>query len=389
MDIYQSPKIIFPHIMKTGGTTVNNYLQNFFHQNEVLYDASVWDELKTVSFEHIEKARFVRGHFEQTITDFFGPHNGFEIIGLLRNPVQRVISHYWHLMKAPDIDPAYNFIRERNLSVEEFVNSPECAFIASNYQVSMYGAGQPVGAETPPDTDSLRKAKEHIDRCCVVGVTEELDGFIHNLAEHFGFASTPPELGKNRSYRSQMDLSDELVNTIERMNALDLELYDYVLHRISEQKIKPKQKITPLGIDESGFLRWNADEPFSGTGWGDLQRAEPVHRWSLSPTATLDITRNYHGSMLGFLAIERFVADEQEDSLCVYINNDKVKLQRVQLDGSKGQHYFFQVPPSPEKAMELRFELEHLIAFSQIDPNATSHMPRGLALIGIGFDPFD
>ena len=73
----------------------------------------------------------------------------------------------------------------------------------------------------------------------------------------------------------------------------------------------------------------------------------------------------------------------------VFINEDEVALRRWQRKGEEGLIYFFRVPPSHEEHMEMRFELDQLISFAQVDPRSTSHLPRGLALTGIGFDPLN
>ena len=173
------------------------------------------------------------------------------------------------------------------------------------------------------------------------------------------------------------------------MNALDMELYEHALRKIADTKIAQRRKVHPIAINEAGFARWNAHEPFSGTGWGDLQRGEPRHRWSTQNASTLMVARGYSEKMRGFLAIDRFVASSQSDKLSLFLNGERVKLDRIQEKGQKGHRFSFEVPPSSDKELELRFELDPLMSFSNVDKNSKDTTPLGFALVGLGFDPVD
>ncbi|NVE95956.1 sulfotransferase family 2 domain-containing protein [Altererythrobacter lutimaris] len=388
MESFTPPKIVFPHIMKTGGTTVANYLHDFFHEEQVLYEASTWAELNDVTFDRLQMVRFVRGHFFHAITDVFGPQNGYEIIGLLRHPVARVRSHYWHLMRAPEIAPAHKFVRNEELTFEQFVHSPKCRFFTANYQTRNYGCGLDFKVDATPDKQHLQLAKQFLDRCSVIGVTEDLDTFVESLAAHFGLPSTPTVLGKNRSYAGETEMSDELIDTIKNLNSLDMELYAYAQERIASQTIKAKPKLNPLAINQSGFMRWNVDEPFSGHGWSDLQRTKVRHRWSIANTSSLTIERNYSGRMAGFISLHRFVHDQQQSVLKVFLDDKQVDLKPVQFKYREGILYTFEVPKSSAGEMELRFEVETLMSFAEVNKNSNDKTERGLAITGVSFVPF-
>lgn len=42
-----------------------------------------------------------------------------------------------------------------------------------------------------------------------------------------------------------------------------------------------------------------------------------------------------------------------------------------------------------EVHIEMRFELDHMMSFTKVDPRSNSKMKRGLALTWIGLDPAD
>ena len=134
-----SRKIVFPHIMKTAGTSLISWIQRHYYVDEILYSASVWLELRGKPRRELEAKRFVRGHFGSRILNVFGEHNGFTAIALLRDPVERIISHYWHLKNAPD-QLNFEFARDPAFTFEAYLEHPETQYLISNYQVGSYSA---------------------------------------------------------------------------------------------------------------------------------------------------------------------------------------------------------------------------------------------------------
>ena len=127
-----SGKIVFAHIMKTGGTTVAQWIQRHYECSEILSGASSWKELKSMPRHVFGPIKFVRGHFGSGILEVFGEHNGFAPIALFRDPLERVISHYWHLKHAENL--RFPFAKEPGFAVEDFLEHPQLQYIVSNYQ---------------------------------------------------------------------------------------------------------------------------------------------------------------------------------------------------------------------------------------------------------------
>ena len=88
--------------MKTGGTSLNQWIQRHYCFDDILFEASLWRELWPIPAAKLKQKRFIRGHFGSYIAHYFKPTEGFFYITLLRNPVERVVSHFWHVKRATD-----------------------------------------------------------------------------------------------------------------------------------------------------------------------------------------------------------------------------------------------------------------------------------------------
>lgn len=253
---YMSEKIVFPHVMKTGGTAIIVWIQRHFYFDEILWEASVWPELIQLHPKAFEHKKFVRGHFGSGILNVFGAHNGFTSITLLREPVERAISHYWHLKYAPDSESSLAFVKEASFTLEDFLEHPATHHIVSNYQTANFsaiiGATQEVADEphVSPELSPLNieRAKSFIDRCEVVGVTEDLNAFIKASSDRFGFFPDYA-LQRYRSYRQHTTFSDEVINKIRSLNEADCDLYDY-----AKKRSHTPRKYYSLGVQKNLML---------------------------------------------------------------------------------------------------------------------------------------
>lgn len=191
----QPNNIVFPHVMKTSGTSIIVWIQRHFYIKEILFEASVWPELLQLNPESFKNKKFVRGHFGSGILNIFGEHNGITPITLLRDAVQRLISHYWHIKNASDAQSSLAFVKEDSFTLDDFLEHSEAHHIVSNYQTANFSASigstqaLVVEPQITPELSQLNieSAKLFLDRCEVVGVDENLNAFIKALSDRFGF----------------------------------------------------------------------------------------------------------------------------------------------------------------------------------------------------------
>ncbi len=118
-------KIISIHIPKTGGTTFKNLLKNEFENIKVLGTRPLFarcskERINLIDVNNI-KEKVIHGHIimnqlSYQKTNFY--------LTWLRDPVERVISHYYYWKNKPDtnIHPIEYRIKYENLSLVDFSN---------------------------------------------------------------------------------------------------------------------------------------------------------------------------------------------------------------------------------------------------------------------------
>jgi hypothetical protein len=153
--------LIFTHIPKTAGTTLNNILRSHFHPTEVAQifthsDGSTFMEKLSPS------VRLVTGHYPYGLHRFTARRCRY--FTFLRQPAERVVSLYWYLRHAED-----HASHSRIFSGEETFG--DC--VRSQYNIqTLFLAGE----STASPGETLARARRHLRaEYTVVGLTERFD----------------------------------------------------------------------------------------------------------------------------------------------------------------------------------------------------------------------
>jgi len=234
--------VYFLHIPKTAGLSVNRFLTEAYPRDRIC-PAHSWDDLDLQRPHDLNRYKVFSGHWMDSLDSFLDRRIG--TITLLRDPVQRTISHYAHLRR----DPAQPYHElARRLSLREFCLHPETRHLVENYQSGYLGtrfdpreiAGrcQPSAAERlgitalaersmlarSPDA-LLRAGGGRLVRCLAVGITERLGDTLTVFADTLGLrwgGETPYE---NSSYNRPRTIDPETIALIREMTSLDALLY--------------------------------------------------------------------------------------------------------------------------------------------------------------------
>jgi hypothetical protein len=223
--------LFFCHLPKTAGVSVISHLGALFGQERCWLDQSASAGNWIHSTDELQKYRLITGHVPLRILDHLGFHaNSFTV---LREPIERTISHYFFLRSRRDLPKRANGTL---ITIDEFVDHPSTRGVAYNFQTFQLAVEVDERGEyvNPLDAYNSERAVASLDRVDVVGTTEELDLTLALL--HCKLGWMPP--GKLDRLNQAEDATGRLrlkANTLRRIadaNLLDIETYEYARRRL-------------------------------------------------------------------------------------------------------------------------------------------------------------
>ena len=219
------PVLIFLHLPKTAGSTLLRIIEQQYNSDAVLelYTSSFGEELKSIPRGQLAEKRLITGHF------YFGVHTHIPgpatYITLLRDPIDRIISHYYFVQRNPT---HYLYASTREMNLQEYVkfcdraepNNDQTRLLAGIDYASNSGNCSP---------EMLPVAKQNLrEHFTVAGITEEFDRSMLLMKRIFGW-KTPFYVKQNvtRQRPSKEQISKETLRVIQEFNDLDIELYHH------------------------------------------------------------------------------------------------------------------------------------------------------------------
>lgn len=248
--------IIFHHIPKTAGSTLESILERRYAFREIFdVDRSrdVHERLLgSVPDETRAGIRLIKGHMDFGVHRFIA--NPYAYITILRHPVERVISHYYYVMRTAGHRLHYD-VAFTGMSLEQYITSG-ITLELNNGQVRSLVGPEHLGVEYGRCTrEMLGTAQRNLTRhFSVVGLTERFDETLLLLRRRLGWSAWPFYRPKNVSKARPLAASipREVIRLIEAHNELDLELYEAAQAAFTET-------IAGLELSEelARFRRWN------------------------------------------------------------------------------------------------------------------------------------
>ena len=218
--------LIFEHIPKTAGSTVNSVLQREYKSG--IYHIESLNTLGSINaFRSFSKSRkesysLIRGHGASLLA------NEVEnplLFTFLRNPAERMLSQYNYLKTRDDHRSAvkarqYSLIDFLKYSKEMGEDNLMTRFLSDKTEATLMGEGEPLQKE------DLKIAIERLSQFNRVFLTEHFDASLLELKKWLNWKQYPFYGVENKSVGKQIDsLSETEYNALLECECLDAELY--------------------------------------------------------------------------------------------------------------------------------------------------------------------
>lgn len=265
--------VVFIHIPKTGGMTLYSMIRDIYKPSELHKINPAMESLE--KYRHLpqerkEKLKAIYGHMDYRVRELLPPNSRY--VTLMRNPVERVISHY-HYVRRTANDP----LRELAMrsSLDDWVARCDLLEMDNGQTRRLLGSTESVrfGECT---AEMLERARHNVQQnFALVGITERFDETYGLMSKLFDWPIKhylPRNVAQQRS--SIKETPVRTIRLIEKFNALDMELYEHATRLFAERLGKTDIE------NEVRLLKEKRENPFML--WGDAASQyakEKLRKW--------------------------------------------------------------------------------------------------------------
>jgi len=227
------PVVLSIHIPKTAGVSLRNILKEHYGTGFFLHYWEITDSQGAVCEKIPPEAGCVHGHYHaDLLVDRFP---GASLVTWVRDPVERVVSSYYHRLRDPDWrHPVCRDLHERRLSLSEYASLP----LVRNEMTAYFASKKPR------------------DFLCI-GIVEKFEPSLERMAQLLGIPEVKPRRDNvNPAKVTEFyELTPFVRREIEALNEQDLVLYEDCLRVWGQNpgvRAVPVDTASKLAVNGSG-----------------------------------------------------------------------------------------------------------------------------------------
>lgn len=216
------PNILFLHLSKTAGVSLRRALISNYQEENILQVYIKSDPNKDFnetmkryiehrySLEKIKSTKLFIGHCAYGIHKMF--EQKFDYITMVREPVDRIISHYYYSLKTdPNVKVQYSCLED---------------YIENRTNIHNWMTKRISNTElTDGDLDLAKENLMHNIAFC--GITEMYQETLIMLRKMYGLSLDNIVANKNKDRQLTESIDPKIINRIKEIHYKDLELYEF------------------------------------------------------------------------------------------------------------------------------------------------------------------
>ncbi|MFO7537684.1 MAG: sulfotransferase family 2 domain-containing protein [Chloroflexota bacterium] len=232
-----NPTLLFLHIPKTAGTTLNSIIERQYPPQQI-YTLGERVQESLANYRQLTTAekqqyRLILGHMGFGLHEHVpGPSRYFTV---LRQPLERCVSFYYFVQRLSN-HYLHEYVHDKSWSLAQFVESG-ITIMMDNFQTRLLSgawAEPAYGACTPA---LLAQAKQNLQtHFDVVGLTSEFDRTLLLLRHHYGWRNiyyVRQNVTEKRPSAHEIDPRTRQL--LLAHNQLDMELYQFAQTLFTQQ----------------------------------------------------------------------------------------------------------------------------------------------------------
>ena len=229
-------RYFFLHLPKTAGSSLRYVLREYFRGVSVC-ELADWADIAAADASRLSSTHLIQAHFrmgwEQQLGLSWKP-DAIRYMTMLRDPVQRVISHY-HYFRTLREDVAevdqlavsvakggtlMDFVSDERLLVSRHVTNLQAFLLSED------------GIELEDEAALRESALDNLRQFFYVGITEEFDAAVALLGEMLGSKRSVTPLVRNRTPGAQKAVASAAdLAVIRERNSADIAVYEQACDR--------------------------------------------------------------------------------------------------------------------------------------------------------------